>query len=471
MMNAAATDADATNLNANTAFSDIKWDEGTQWNNVYCSTAKENFRAGESVELDPPIQITGTNYYSQVGAILRVDQQCDQQRVLLSLFLDVTPDMGIRHDPPDDQVYTQYPEKQVVWTRYQGWYPVTRVRREAYVVTPWEVSAGLNDTQITYGMSNAYCVVAKWQHEVLHPARAFCPLGHQKIVIPGCLHSAVTFESVTQRYWFFRSSVAVKIADVLSKGSLAASTKGTIQLHSITPSHWDHLKKWTIPLENTERKGIVTTKTIRKNLVVEMIKDEKSKQFARFDTVPRFDLLKAYFGSGIQAAGRIRRFAGPKFSRRTGPVPAFRARRLLNDHSIGIISELCQEPTQNRYSTKPGIDLTYCMAKRQLTIYIRYLVKHVTDRLVHQHLPGLLPPPQLPLNNGVPQQVGVQVALEVDESQFELDDTVYIVRDFTDNGDEVVCEVLESSNDAIDEGGMVNFPVGVVQQAVMDYLS
>jgi hypothetical protein len=165
MMNAAATDADATNLNANTAFSDIKWDEGTQWNNVYCSTAKENFRAGESVELDPPIQITGTNYYAQVGAILRVDQQCDQQRVLLSLFLDVTPDMGIRHDPPDDQVYTQYPEKQVVWTRYQGWYPVTRVRREAYVVTPWEVSAGLNDTQITYGMSNAYCVVAKWQHE------------------------------------------------------------------------------------------------------------------------------------------------------------------------------------------------------------------------------------------------------------------------------------------------------------------
>jgi hypothetical protein len=60
MMNAAVVHKNladgATNLNANTSFSDIKWDEASQWNTVYCPVAKENFRAGESVELDPPCQ-------------------------------------------------------------------------------------------------------------------------------------------------------------------------------------------------------------------------------------------------------------------------------------------------------------------------------------------------------------------------------------------------------------------------------
>lgn len=66
MMNAAVVHENladgATNLNANTSFSDIKWDEASQWNTVYCPVANENFRAGESVELDPPMPITGTNF-------------------------------------------------------------------------------------------------------------------------------------------------------------------------------------------------------------------------------------------------------------------------------------------------------------------------------------------------------------------------------------------------------------------------
>jgi hypothetical protein len=473
MMNAAAAAAenDGVDLNADTDFSDIKFDEVTPWNHVYCPEANQNFRAGESVELRLPVRIPGTNYNSQVGAILQVNQQCNPQRLLLSLFLDVTPDMRIKHNPPDNQVYVQYPSQQLVWTRYRGWYPVTLIRREAYVISPWEVSDGSNNTHVSIGMTNAYCVVAKWRHDVLHPTRAFQPITNEKIVVPGCLHSALTFESVTQRYWFFRSTLAMQIANVLSKASLAASTKGTFQVLTITPSHWDHFKRWTIPLEETERMGRVTTRCIRKNLTVEMVKSETPKQFARFDTAPRLDLLKAYLGSGIQGAGRIRRFAGPKLSR-TGPVPAFRARRLLNGHSVGIIAELPNEPTLRRYSTEPGIDLMYCKAKGQLKIYIRYLIRPAQNPLVLQQLLGFPPadPQQDPPQQQVPGVLPV-LLLAVDETEFLLDDTLYIVRDFTDDGDNVVCEVLESNDDSLNEEDRVTLPVDVVQEVATAYYS
>ena len=93
MMNAAAAAAEdeGVDLNADTDFSNIQFDEATQWNNVYCPEANQNFRAGESVELRHPVRVTRTNYNSQVGAILRVNQQCNPQRLLLLLFLDVTP--------------------------------------------------------------------------------------------------------------------------------------------------------------------------------------------------------------------------------------------------------------------------------------------------------------------------------------------------------------------------------------------
>lgn len=275
-----------TNLYADVAFSDIKWDEATQWNNIYCPVATENFRAGESVEIDPPIEIGGArNFRSHVGTILQVNQQSNPQRVLLSLFINITPDMGVPpQDSPRDRDYLQYPSKQVAWTRYQGWYPVTRVLREAFLVTPWEVNAGLNSAQVAYGMTNAYCVTARWNHDVAR--RAFQPLGHDENVIPGCLHM-VDFDSATQRYWSFRTTVALKIADVFSKCALGTTAKQSIHLENITPSHWNNLKKRTIALEDTQRKGIVTTKTIRKHLTVEKLRNATIKQFARFDTERR----------------------------------------------------------------------------------------------------------------------------------------------------------------------------------------
>jgi hypothetical protein len=466
MMNAGAApddlaDADP-NLNTDTAFTDIKWDEATQFNNVYCPVANENFRAGESVEIQPPIQITGTNYYSPVGAILRVDQQRNPQRVLLSLFLNVTPDMGINHEPPDYREYIQYPSQQVVWTRYQGWYPVTLVRREAFVVAPWEVNAGLNDTQVSCGMTNAYCVVAKWRHEILIPKLAFQPLGHDKILIPGCLN-LITFQSTTQRYWSFRSTVLVKIADVLSKPSLTATTQTSVRLDCISQSHWDNFKKQTIPLENTERNGIVTTRTIRKHLSIEMLRDATIKEFARFDTVQRFNLLKAYFGGGIQGAGRIRRFSGPRFSRRTGPAPAFCARRLLNADSVGGFVELPNEPTMSYYSTRPGIDLMFSLAKRQFTIRLRFKIKKVTDAGIKEKLLGL--PPTLP-----PVLQEVEVLLVPNESQFEHEGMLFLVRNISVDGSEVVCEVSDGGNDGRNEGDQINLPLDVVRQRVREYL-
>jgi hypothetical protein len=185
LMNAAAAAAknDGMDLNADTDFSDIQFDKVTPWNNVYCPEANQNFQAGESVELRHPVQITGTNYNPQVGAILKVNQQCNPQRLLLLLILDVTPDMRIEHNPPDNQVYIQYPLQQLIWTQYQGWYSVTLIQREAYVVAPWEVSDGSNNTHVSIGMTNAYCVVAKWRHDVLHPTGAFQPITNKKFFI------------------------------------------------------------------------------------------------------------------------------------------------------------------------------------------------------------------------------------------------------------------------------------------------
>jgi hypothetical protein len=470
MMNAAVVHENladgATNLNANTSFSDIKWDEASQWNTVYCPVAKENFRAGESVELDPPMPIIGTNFSSRVGAILRVCQQGEPQRVLLSLFISLAPEMGVPHqDSPQDRDYLQYPAKQIVWTRYQGWYSVTGIRREAFVVTPWEINAGLNHTQVALGMNNAYCVVAKWHHDALLPGRAFRPLGHDKILIPGCLN-LINFDSVTQRYWSFRSTVALKVADILSRSSLPTCPKASIHLENITQSHWDNFKKRTIPLENTERKGIVTTRAIRKHLAVEMLRNSTIKQFARFDTVERLDILKSYFGGGIQGAGRIRRFAGPKFSR-TGPAPAFCARRLHTGDAVGGLVELPVEPTIKHHSNKPGIDLMYCLVKRQLTIRLRYRIKKVRDAIAQEQLLGVPPVPP-PLNNNIVQEQ--EVLLIPDESQFMHDGTLFLVRDFTVDGIEVVCEVSESGNDGLNEGDELNLPMDVVKQGVRDYL-
>ena len=57
---------DDTNLNATTAFEDIKCHDSTQWNHVHCTTAKENFRAGESVEISPVLNLVTTLAFVEV---------------------------------------------------------------------------------------------------------------------------------------------------------------------------------------------------------------------------------------------------------------------------------------------------------------------------------------------------------------------------------------------------------------------
>jgi hypothetical protein len=82
------SDGKAINLNAGTPFAYIKHD--VNMNSVFCPTREENFSAGESVEVHPPIPIPGSPYFSQVAAILHIDQQSLRQRVLLSLFVDIS---------------------------------------------------------------------------------------------------------------------------------------------------------------------------------------------------------------------------------------------------------------------------------------------------------------------------------------------------------------------------------------------
>jgi hypothetical protein len=458
MTNAAAV---ATRLNSSTAFADIKWDKTTQWNTVYCSNAQENFRAGESVQLHPPVNLIGTTYISEVGAILKVNAASNPPRVLLSLFLNLSKDMAVRHQPPDGKIFVQYPSKHVVWTRFQGWYPVSRIRSEAYLVSPWEVNEARNAAYLCYGMTNAYCIMAKWNHEIIPPRSAFHAIGNEKQYIPGCLH-LINFESVTHRSWSFRREVASQIALTLSKSSDATRTKQSIHIRGIPLVQWDHFKKHTIPLEATARKSILTTRIIRRNLVIEMMKHRTINHFARFDTTERLSILKGYFGSGIEAAACVPRFAGPKVSRGTDPAPAFLARHLQNQDTVGAIIRLPEQPTVSYHSQESGIDLLYYPEKQQLTVRVRYTIDAVDDPIVRQQLLGL---PPLPAPNNAAPQLGAPAV--VPDAEFEYQGSVFIVCHVTDDG--VVCEVQESNDDNLEEEDEVILPFNIVQEAVIDY--
>jgi hypothetical protein len=463
--------ANGDNLSLFPTFSDIKCDEESPCNNVHCSTAADNFRAGESVELKQSVHIFrhdhGGNYSSHVGAILKVNQQSHPQQVLLSLFLDVSDDMGISLQAPDYRNYILYPSQHVVWTRFQGWFPVTLIQREAFVVVPWAVNAGNNDAHLCHGMTNAYCIVAKWNNSarVPNPRRAFESLGHDKIDIPGCLH-LIDFDCVSMRYWTFRSTVAVKVADILSRPSLTTRTQETINLDGVSKAHWENFKKCTVPLEETRRDGVVTKRAIRKNLAVEMLRDVNMKHFVRFDTLPRFALLKGYFGNAIKGAARLRRFAGPKFSPRTGPAPAYLVRRITNGQSVGALIGFPEEQTPGYHSNQPGIDLIYNPGKRQFTIRIRYRIRAVGDPLVRQELLGLptAPPPALP-NIADPEAV----ILVPNMTEFEHNGTLFIVRSLMVDSDEVVCEVLETDDDDLSMEDQINLPLEIVKDAVTEY--
>jgi folate-dependent phosphoribosylglycinamide formyltransferase PurN len=91
----------------------------------------------------------------------------------------------------------------------------------------------------------------------------------------------------------------------------------------------------------------------------------------------------------------------------------------------------------------------------------------VTDPLVRQQLLNL--PPLLPaVNNAAPQ-----VNLVPNKMECEHNGTVFVVRDMTDDGNEVVCEVVEvaedDDNNLLSVEDIVNLPLNVVNQAVTDY--
>lgn len=458
------SDADEIHLTTHASFTEIMRDVNGR-NAVYCSSADENFSAGESVELDPPIPIPirggAHHYYSHVGAILRVDQQSATQRVFLSLFIKVTDEMGINHQPPAHRNYIQYSEHQLIWSKYQCWVPTTRIRREAFVFSPFEVNSGLNDAQVSLGMTNAYCIVAKWNSTYgrgPRPSQWFQLIGHDLQNIPGTMH-LIDLGCVTHRYWTFRSTVASKIIDVLSKPSLVTRTNESIRLDGISEFDWHNFRRRTIPLEDVERTGIITKRAIRKTLTIEVLRGTTTKHLARFDTTERLDLLKDYFGASILGAARIRRFAGPSFSRREGgPNPAFKARRLNNEDSVGAFLGLPITPTTKYHSTKPGIDVLYIPAKRQLSIRMRFVTASATDPVVLQQFLRL---PHQPAANAddIPELVP-------NKTDFEHQGLMFIVRAVLVDGT-VVCEVTETTNDGLHVGEEIIMPF----QSVVEYVN
>ena len=454
------------NVSVITEFSEITFDIVTGHSTVYCARAGETFRAGESVEIDPPVLFSTPNFRSEVGAILKVDQRSDPQRVLLSLFLNLHDDMEIgRHNPPSHRDYVEYPSKHLVWTGFQGWFPATRVRREAFVVAPWEVNDSKKDAHVSYGMTNAYCVMAKLNHEVQPARRPFRLIGNDKTSIPGCLH-LIEFDCATQRYWTFRSTVALKIANLLSKPSLGTRTQETIHQDGVPKSLWDNFKKRTIPLERTHKNGMLTRRAIRKHQAVEMLTDKIPKHFYRFDTISRIEMLKGYFGSGIQAVCRIRRPKGPKYSDREGPGrPAFKlAHHPKNQDTVGAVIRLPTETVDKYYSKEPGVDVLYTPDKSQLTIRVRYKIERVDH-----------PDVVAQLKNGAPDDDPQDPAPAVPSAgtPFEYDGARWLViSDMIDGEGEhlVVCEVEENyDNEELTERQRVDLALDLVQNAVLAY--
>jgi hypothetical protein len=86
------------------------------------------------------------------------------------------------------------------------------------------------------------------------------------------------------RFWSFRATVALKISNTLSKPLLTMRTQESINIECILATYWNNFRKCTIPLDMTEKQGIITKRTIRNNLAVEMLRDTTSKPITRFDT-------------------------------------------------------------------------------------------------------------------------------------------------------------------------------------------
>jgi hypothetical protein len=209
-------------------------------------------------------------------------------------------------------------------------------------------------------------------------------------------------------------------------------------------------------------------RTIRNNLAIEMLHDVTVNFYARFDTMPRFNLLMGYFGSCIQGAGRIRRMAGPKLLRRTGPCPAFTSYRIHKQDTVGAVLKLSDTPTKEYHSKKPGVDICYHPARRQFTVRLRYIVEGVGDEEVRQNLLGIQPPlPAMPNNEEDAANSAVEVVPNF--TQFQHQGTLFLVIEISADGEEGVCQVEETTNNNFIVGGQVHFGMNLVKLAVAQY--
>jgi hypothetical protein len=228
---------------------------------------------------------------------------------------------------------------------------------------------------------------------------------------------------------------------LLSKASLSSRTSESIHLEGIFEWVFKNLIKHTIPLEPTERQGVITKRAFWKTLTIEMLRGSTTKHYARFDTLERFELLKSYFGSSILGAARFRRFAGPSFSPQTGPNPAFseKPHYLQNEDSVGVFLQLPETPTTRYYSKNPGIDVLYIPAKRQFTVRIQFVIADANDPDVLQQLLNI--PPQPMANN---DDNGHLPDLVSNVTEFEHEGTMFVVRAMlVDNT--VLCEKVDTA--------------------------
>jgi hypothetical protein len=94
----------------------------------------------------------------------------------------------------------------------------------------------------------------------------------------------------------------------------------------------------------------------------------------------------------------------------------------------------------------------------------------VTHPVVREQFLGLPPPlPAAPNNDGPDDSDDSDDEDVVPGTEFAQDDTVYLVIDLTVDNDQVVCEIVETGNDALKVGDQVNLPMDQVKQALAEY--
>jgi hypothetical protein len=427
---------------------------------VYCPNASACFRPGESVVLQPSITGAGETF-SALATILDVRQKPEAgevKEVLLSLYLPRHPDMRLRLDRPGDRTYIVYPIQHVVWTKYKIWCSPNIIVREAFLICPREIEDGTNDSWISVGMSNAYCLVGKWNHE--RTTGAFQSVGHgsPRLITPFSFPSILQWECTSANRWLFRRRIVIRIVHALSRSALSARTKENFKIDGVTEGDWSNFQCHTI--NATEKNGLLTFRANQGSCNFEVLKTKVDKLFARFDTSVTFLQLKEYFGQFIHGSLRARSPRGPDLLQ--GTSTAFRARRNLESDSIGMFAQFSLTGEQTYYSKKPGIDFLYVPFKAELTCRLRFVILKTTDDLVRTNLLSLPPLPVVLANVGADSLIqGV--------TEFEENGTLYVVEDLTYDGSKVLCHVQETDDDELTVGEERVFPLTTVLELVEEY--